>query len=181
MGTVKPFDSKEERDLLAEWLDSTSFDKESSGLPIPKPEPDDPDDETPSQAESKMTNYQRRRLKGRKPGALDRARTMCQYKATIITPGGRVGDNARIGSSTNGRNWVERSKTSGGALPEYIRIVRNGLMRQGHSENQATALAVAAMKRWASGRQKVSAKVRAAAAAALAQWEAMKAESHGKH
>lgn len=105
---------------------------------------------------------------------------MYQVKAPVITPGGRVGDNARHGSSANGRNWVERSKIGGGALPEYIRIVRNGLMKHGHDEASATALAVAAMKKWARGGGHVTPKVRAAAAAALAQWEAMKGEAHAK-
>lgn len=100
-----------------------------------------------------------------------------ETKATVITPGGRVGNDARHGSRTNGENWVERTA---GELPEYIRIVRNGLMKQGHDEARATALAVAAMKRWARGGDNVSPKVQAAAAAALAKWEAMKAESHGK-
>lgn len=97
-----------------------------------------------------------------------------QRKAPTITPGGRVGDDARIGSPTNGRNWVERTAT--GSLPRYIRIVRNGLMKQGHDESRATALAVAAIKRWARGSDHVTPKVQAAAAAALAEWEAMKAQ-----
>lgn len=98
-------------------------------------------------------------------------------KAPVITPGGRAGDNARHGSRSNGENWVERSKIGHGELPEYIRIVRNGLMKKrGLTEGAATALAVAAMKRWARGGDHVTPKVQAAAAAALAKWEAMKAE-----
>lgn len=102
-----------------------------------------------------------------------------EEKATVITPGGRVGSNARHGSRSNGENWVERTA---GELPEYIRIVRNGIMDKNPSvsEGHATALAVAAMKKWARGGGNVSAKVRAAAAAALAKWEAMKAASHAK-
>lgn len=90
----------------------------------------------------------------------------------LITPGGRVGSDRRTGSRANGENWVER--TPKGELPQYIRIVRNGLMREGHSESRATALAVAAIKRWARGGDNVSPKVQAAAAKALAEWEAMK-------
>src|SRR6185369_14955742 len=45
---------------------------------------------------------------------------------------------------------------------------------------RAISLAVAAVKRWASGRGNVSPKVRAAAAAAVAQWEAMKASKSAK-
>jgi peptidoglycan hydrolase-like protein with peptidoglycan-binding domain len=95
-------------------------------------------------------------------------------KATVITPGGRVGNNRRTGSRSNRENWVEQ--TSAGELPEYIRTIRNGLMREGHSESRATALAVAAVERWRRGGGNVSPKVRAAAAAAYAQWEKMKAE-----
>lgn len=97
-----------------------------------------------------------------------------ESKKTVITPGGRVGDDATHGSRANGTNWVERTRR--GKLPEYIRIVRNGLMKDGHPESRATALAVAAIKRWARGGGGVSAKVKAAAAKALAEWEAMKAE-----
>lgn len=96
-----------------------------------------------------------------------------EVKATVITPGGRIGNDARRGSRSNGENWVERSKS--GSLPRYIRIIRNGIMKDGHSESRATALAVAAVKRWARGGDNVSPKVRAAAAKAVAEWEAMKA------
>lgn len=100
--------------------------------------------------------------------------TTTEEKRTVVTPGGRVGNDARHGSRSNGTNWVERTKK--GELPRYIRIVRNGLMKDGHSEGAATALAVAAMKRWAHGGDDVSPKVQAAAAKAVAEWEAMKAE-----
>lgn len=96
-----------------------------------------------------------------------------ETKATVVTPGGRIGNNRRTGSRSNGENWIERSRS--GELPEYIRIVRNGLMKDGKSESQATALAVAAIKRWARGAGNVTAPVRAAAVRALAQWEKMKA------
>lgn len=96
-----------------------------------------------------------------------------ELKKPVTTPGGRAGDDAGTGSSGNGTNWVERTRR--GKLPRYIRIVRNGLMREGHSEGRATALAVAAMKRWARGGDNVRPAVQRAAAAALAEWEAMKA------
>lgn len=93
-------------------------------------------------------------------------------KAPTVTPGGRLGDDARHGSTTNGRNWVEQTA---GELPRYIRIVRNALMRHGHTEQAATALAVSSVKRWAAGGRHVTPKVQAAAAAAVAEWEAMRA------
>lgn len=98
-----------------------------------------------------------------------------EYK--LVTPGGRIGTDKPSGSRSNGENWVERSKVGGGKLPRYIRIVMNGLLKAGHSRSKAIALAVAAMKRWAAGGNHVSPKVQAAAAEAVAQWEAMKAQS----
>lgn len=97
-----------------------------------------------------------------------------EFKAPVITPGGRRGNDRSTGSRSNRENWVERSKP--GTLPRYIRIVRNGLMREGHPESRATALAVAAIKRWARGGDNVTPKVQAAAAKALAEWEAMKSQ-----
>lgn len=104
-----------------------------------------------------------------------------ETKAVVVTPGGRVGDDRKLGSRTNGVNFIERSKPGNtGSLPRYVRIVRNGLMKDGHSESQATALAIAAMKRWAHGGDGVSGSVQAAASEALAEWEAIKASAHTK-
>jgi hypothetical protein len=99
-----------------------------------------------------------------------------EKKAAVVTPGGRVGDNSRHGSRANGENWIEKSPD--GELPEYIRTVRNGLMRENPSwsEGRATATAINAIKRWARGGDDVKPAVRAAAVAALAKWEAMKGE-----
>lgn len=107
-----------------------------------------------------------------------RGTRVTEMKKTVITPGGRVGNDRSTGSRSNGENWVERSRS--GTLPRYIRIVRNGLMKDGMPEGRATALAVGAMKRWARGGGNVSPKVQAAAAKALAQWEAMKAAAKAK-
>jgi hypothetical protein len=48
-------------------------------------------------------------------------------------------------------------------------------MRDGKDESTATAMAVGAVKRWAAGGGGVSDEVKAAAAKAVAQWEATKA------
>jgi len=110
-----------------------------------------------------------------------RAEAFLEEKAVVRTPGGRVGSDDKHGSSANGTNWVERSKPGKkGSLPRYIRIVRNGLIKDGKSESQATALAVSAIKRWASGGDNVSPKVQKAAAQALAEWEKMKQSAHAK-
>lgn len=67
-------------------------------------------------------------------------------------------------------------------LPAYIlgrfQNIRNALMRNGHDEQSAHALAVGAVKRWASGKGKVHPEVRQAAAAALAEWNRLKATHH---
>lgn len=90
----------------------------------------------------------------------------------LITPGGRVGSGASLQRSPK-KNWIERTKF--GRLPKYIRIVANGLKKNGHDTSRAIALAVAAMKRWARGGDHVRPQVQAAAAKALAEWEALKA------
>lgn len=68
------------------------------------------------------------------------------------------------------------------SLPDYIENVAHALERDGHSESSAIALAIAAVRAWSQGhafggRVKVTAEVRAAASAALAEWERLK-ESH---
>lgn len=90
--------------------------------------------------------------------------------ATVVTPGGRIGDDASLDRSPK-QNWVEKR----GGLPKYVRIVANALVRSGHNRSKAIQMAIGAMKRWARGGGNVSPKVQAAAAAAVAQWEAMKA------
>lgn len=92
----------------------------------------------------------------------------------LITPGGRVGSGASLNRSRR-RNWVENSGM--GRLPKYIRIVANGLKKSGHSTSRAIALAVAAVKRWARGGDNVRPQVQAAAAKAVAEWEALKASA----
>lgn len=95
-------------------------------------------------------------------------------KAT--TPGGRQGDDSPVGEPGGRQNWVDEQ----GGLPKYIRMVAHAMQRKGHSESRAIAIAVATMKRWAAGGGNVSEKVQAAAAAALAEWEKMKAAAHAK-
>ena len=149
---AKTFDKDEERRLLEDWLSSVQFDKPSKGIPELEPEEDD-------------------------EGGTSTKGWAVRLSRKLITPGGRVGSDRRLGSRANRENWVERSRAGGGSLPKYIRIVRNGLMKAGMSESRATAMAVAAIKRWARGGDNVRPAVQAAAAAALAQWEAMKSEA----
>lgn len=93
-------------------------------------------------------------------------------KAT--TPGGRVGDDSPVGTPGGTQNWVDKA----GGLPKYIRMVAHALIRKGATKARAIATAVATMKRWAANvGGKVSEKVQAAAAKAIAEWEAMKAKA----
>lgn len=62
-------------------------------------------------------------------------------------------------------------------LPAYVQNIRNALMRNGHDEQTAHAIAIAAVKRWASGKGKVHPEVRQAAQQAVSEWERLK-ESH---
>lgn len=62
-------------------------------------------------------------------------------------------------------------------LPNYIENVAKGLMKSGRDRTQAIQMAIGVCKRWASGGGNVHPEVRAAAAQAIAQWEALKARA----
>jgi hypothetical protein len=70
--------------------------------------------------------------------------------------------------------WHHKGKQ----LPAYIQHIAHALVRSGHDESSAIAIAVGSVKRWASGGGNVDAGTRAAAAKAVGEWEAAKAESH---
>ena len=55
--------------------------------------------------------------------------------------------------------------------PAYLQQVRNALVRAGHDEASAHALAIGALRRWASGGGHVHQEVRQASQAALAEYE----------
>jgi hypothetical protein len=59
-------------------------------------------------------------------------------------------------------------------LPAYIQNIRNALMRDGHSESDAHALAIGAVRRWASGGGNVTPEVRAASRLAVAEFEQLR-------
>lgn len=90
-----------------------------------------------------------------------------------ISPGGRPADASPLGK---GDLW----KTKGLGLPTYIREVANALVRSGHPKGRAIAMAVAAVRRWAAGADHVRPQVQAAAAKAVAEWEAAKARAHAE-
>lgn len=85
-------------------------------------------------------------------------------------------DTSPVGTPGGRQNWVD---TVGG-LPSFVRAIAHALIRHGSTEEHAIAVAVAACKRWAAGGGNVSAKTRAKAAAAVAEWERKKASAHGK-
>jgi hypothetical protein len=98
---------------------------------------------------------------------------------TVITPGGRVGSDSPLGRPGGPGLF----KVKGLTLPRYIRIVANGLMKKGVPKQRAIEMAVGLMYDWARGSNpggrggKVTPKVQAAAAAALAEWQAAKARA----
>jgi hypothetical protein len=63
-------------------------------------------------------------------------------------------------------------------LPAYIQNIAHAMLRDGHDESSAIALAVGAVKRWAGGGDHVTPEVQAAAGKALAEWEKLRAEHH---
>ncbi len=87
-----------------------------------------------------------------------------------ISPGGRPADDSPVGTPGGRQNWVDKA----GGLPKYVRMVAHALMRKGTPESRAIATAVNRIKRWAAGLDNVRPQVQAAAASALAEWEAKK-------
>jgi peptidoglycan hydrolase-like protein with peptidoglycan-binding domain len=79
-------------------------------------------------------------------------------------------------------NWVERTGPGGGGgqLPAYIQHIALAIRKKGKSTSRAIAIAIGTVKRWARGGGNVDANTRAAAAKALAEWEAMKAKNKAK-
>jgi hypothetical protein len=75
-------------------------------------------------------------------------------------------------------NWIE--KTSDDGLPDYIGRIAKALIRSGKSKSTAIAIAISRVKAWAAGGDDVNADTKAKAAAALAQWEKLKASNKGR-
>lgn len=89
-------------------------------------------------------------------------------KATIHEPVGKPGGPGL---------WHHK----GMQLPAYIQHIANDLReKRGMTTSRAIATAVAAVKRWAAGGGKVDPETRAAAAKAVAEWEALKAEAKAR-
>ncbi len=79
-----------------------------------------------------------------------------------------------------GHEGVWHSKEPPLQLPAYIQNIRNAMMRNGMGEQEAHAMAVAAVERWAKGdlkwgkRRKVTPEVQAASQRAVAEWEELR-------
>jgi hypothetical protein len=88
-----------------------------------------------------------------------------------ISPGGRPIDETPL-SASHSDNWVAKR----GGLPPYVRGIARGIAKKhgGAVTSNDIQIAIGVLKNWASGQGKVHPAVRAAAAAAIARWEAMK-------
>lgn len=69
-------------------------------------------------------------------------------------------------------NWVEKH----GGLPQYICEIAKDIVEGGRTVSSAIAIAVGRVKHWAV--TSTDPKTKAKAAAAVAQWEALKARAH---
>jgi uncharacterized protein YdaT len=82
-------------------------------------------------------------------------------------------------------NWVQKN----GGLPNYICHIARAITGNGHSINEAIPMAIGTAKRWAAGgstngtatAKRVHPATQAKAAAAVAQWEALRARAHAGH
>lgn len=79
-------------------------------------------------------------------------------------------------SPGNSDNWIE---AVGGELPEYICRVARAIGRGGRGTSNAIEIAVGRIKKWAAGVGGVTAATQGKAAAAAAEWEALKARAGG--
>lgn len=78
---------------------------------------------------------------------------------------------------TNQGLWHQK----GMQLPAFIQHIANDLIKErGMPESQAIATAISQCKKWAAGGRDVKPETRAKAAAAIAEWEALKAKAKGK-
>jgi hypothetical protein len=70
-----------------------------------------------------------------------------------------------------GHEGIWHSKNPPLQYPAYLQSVRNALIRAGHSVSEAHAIALNALRRWASGEGHVHPEVRQAARDALAEYD----------
>jgi hypothetical protein len=68
--------------------------------------------------------------------------------------------------------------TKGAKLPGYVREVAHSLIKDGRPKSDAIRIAIGVIRNWAEGKGNVTAKTRAKAAAAVAEYEATRAKAH---
>lgn len=84
-------------------------------------------------------------------------------------------DAALVPNKPGKTNWVQEA----GGLPKFIADIAGDLISEkGKSTNNAIQMAVGIAKNWCGGKGKVTAKTRAKACKAVAEWEAKKAKAH---
>jgi hypothetical protein len=88
-----------------------------------------------------------------------------------------MGSSASLERVPGKNNWIENAD---GELPPYVREIARSVEKSGKTLSQAIAIAISRIKVWAAGGDGVSAKTRAKAAAALAQWEALKSKNKAR-
>jgi hypothetical protein len=93
----------------------------------------------------------------------------------IVWLSGVTGAGCSLNESPK-KNWVEKD----GGLPPYICAIAKGVMKSGKQRSTAIAIAVSRTKMWAAGGGKVNSDTKAKAAAAVAQWEKLKATAAAK-
>lgn len=81
---------------------------------------------------------------------------------------------ARPFSASKTSNWVARA----GGLPHYIQHVAHALVKNGHDTSKAISMAVGIVRNWAEGKGHVHPAIKAAAAKAIAEWEAKRGAAH---
>lgn len=74
-------------------------------------------------------------------------------------------------------NWVENV----GGLPEYMCVVARAIARGNPNLDRAIPIAIGRIEDWASGKGNVTAKTRAKAQSAVAEWEAKRARAKAKN
>lgn len=76
-------------------------------------------------------------------------------------------------STSTTSNWVARA----GGLPTYIQHVAHAMVEKGKDVSKAIGMAVGIVKNWAEGKGGVHPAIKAAAAKAIAEWDAKRAKA----
>lgn len=108
------------------------------------------------------------------------ARTSFPVDARLVLSLDEAADSMAKASSHEPVGKKALWKHKGWQLPAYIQHIANDLReKRGMNESRAIATAIAAVKRWAAGGGHVDPGTKAAAAKAVAEWEALKARAKG--